>query len=49
MEILNDISLKKFTTIKIGGIAEKMYIPENETELSELLKNLEEKNEDRTF
>lgn len=36
MKILNDISLKKYTTVRIGGIARKLYFPQSETDLKEL-------------
>lgn len=42
MKILNNVSLKKYTTIKIGGIAEKFYIPENEKELIDLMATIKE-------
>lgn len=37
MRVLKNESLKKFTTIQIGGIAKTMYVPENTYELIELL------------
>lgn len=40
MEILEMENLKTYTTIRIGGMAEKLYIPENQSELVELLDNL---------
>lgn len=38
MKILNNEPLSKYTTIRLGGIAEKMYIPETAEELVELLR-----------
>lgn len=40
MQILNNESLKKYTTIKIGGEAEQLFIPENSDELIELIDSL---------
>lgn len=37
MKIENQADLKKYTTFRMGGIAEKMYIPESEDELVELI------------
>lgn len=37
MKVLINESLKKYTTIRIGGIAKKMYVPESAQELIELL------------
>lgn len=37
MKILNDVSLATYTTIKIGGIAKKLYVPENVSELAEIV------------
>ena len=39
MKILYNESLKKYTTIKIGGIAKEMFIPENENELINVIMN----------
>ena len=36
MIVQENVELSKYTTIKIGGIAEKMYIPENEEEIVRL-------------
>lgn len=44
MKILNDISMKEYTTYKTGGIVKKMYFPENEDELIELLKKIKKEN-----
>ena len=46
MLIENNVNLKQYTTIKIGGIAENYYIPESKEELLELLKVLETKKEE---
>jgi len=35
MKILNDVSMKNYTTYKTGGIVRTMYFPENENELKE--------------
>lgn len=40
MEIRENENLKKYTTVKIGGTAQKFYIPENESELIELTEKL---------
>lgn len=40
MQILNNQELKKYTTFKMGGICKKMWFPENERELMELLEAL---------
>lgn len=37
---LNNVELKKYTTIKIGGIAENFYIPESVEELQMLMEEL---------
>lgn len=37
MILLENVELSKYTTIRIGGIAKKMLIPENVDELTELL------------
>lgn len=37
MDIINNESLKKYTTIKIGGQADKLYFPESVQELIKLL------------
>lgn len=37
MKTLHNESLAKYTTIKIGGIAENMYFPENTDELKEII------------
>ncbi len=44
MKILNDVSMKNYTTYKTGGIVRTMYFPENENELRELLKRLKKEN-----
>ena len=36
MKILENISLKQYTTVKIGGIAKTLYSPESEEDLKEL-------------
>lgn len=38
MKILENESLKKYTTIKIGGIAEKMFFPESQEDLINIVK-----------
>jgi UDP-N-acetylmuramate dehydrogenase len=38
MKVLENESLKKYTTIKIGGIAEKMFFPEDQEELINIVK-----------
>ena len=38
MQILNNEPLSKYTTVRLGGVAEKMYIPETTEELVELLR-----------
>ncbi len=43
MKILEKESLKKYTTVKIGGIAKKMYFPENSSELIEVLNAINDK------
>lgn len=43
MKILENESLKKYTTVKIGGIAKKMYFPENSSELIEVLNAINDK------
>ena len=40
MEVICNESLKKYTTIKIGGIAKRLYIPESTDELIELINKL---------
>ena len=42
MKILNNECLKKYTTVKIGGYAKKVYIPERIDECVELLDELSE-------
>lgn len=37
MKIKENVDLSKFTTFKMGGIAKKMYIPENEDELIDII------------
>lgn len=43
MKILENESLKKYTTVKIGGIAKKIYFPENSSELIEVLNAMNDK------
>jgi len=43
MQVLYYECLKKYTTIKIGGIAKNLYIPENTDELVELLRKIDTK------
>ena len=43
MEILRDENLSKYFTIHIGGVAHKLYIPKNKTELKEILRKSGEK------
>ena len=38
MKVLQNESLKKYTTVRIGGMAKTMYVPENTHELVEILK-----------
>ena len=38
MKVLENESLKKYTTFRMGGNAEKMYFPESVEELSALIK-----------
>lgn len=45
MQIEHDVSIAPLTTLKIGGTADTVYIPESEKELCELLKNLRERSE----
>lgn len=40
MKILENESLKKYTTVKIGGIAKKLYFPENRTEFIEIIETM---------
>ncbi len=40
MEVLNNVELKDYTTFKMGGISEKMYIPQSTDELITLTKTL---------
>lgn len=40
MKKLQDVVLKQYTTIKIGGIAQNFYIPESVAELTELMEQL---------
>ncbi|WP_280770613.1 UDP-N-acetylmuramate dehydrogenase [Salipaludibacillus daqingensis] len=42
MKILSNESLKNYTTVKIGGYAEKLYFPESIEELSDLINQLSE-------
>jgi UDP-N-acetylmuramate dehydrogenase len=37
MIILNNVLLKNYTTIRIGGVAKKLYFPESEIDLKDLL------------
>ena len=41
MNVLKDVNLKSKNTFHIDGMANNYYIPENETELVDLLKNIE--------
>ena len=41
MVVINNEKLEKYTTFKIGGIAEKFYIPQGVDELQQLLKCIE--------
>lgn len=43
MKIFENESLKKYTTVKIGGIAKKIYFPENSSELIEVLNTMKDK------
>ncbi|NLY04320.1 MAG: FAD-binding protein [Campylobacter sp.] len=38
MKILNDISLKKYTTIKIAGVAKELFFPQSEKDLNDWFK-----------
>ena len=42
MKILYNEDLSKYTTIKIGGIADNFYIPENQEEIIDLVNKLED-------
>lgn len=48
MQIINDYDLSKATTFHVGGVAKKLYIPNHENELLELL-NSELKNEKKLY
>lgn len=39
MKELENISLETYTTIKVGGVAKKLYVPETNDELIELIRN----------
>ena len=39
MKIIENEKLDKYTTFKMGGIAKKMYFPENNNELKDLIKS----------
>ena len=41
MKILDNVSMKNYTTYKTGGNVKKMYFPDNQDELINLLKKLE--------
>lgn len=43
MNIISNEPLKKYTSIKIGGIAKNFYMPESTDELIEIMYNLEKK------
>lgn len=43
MELNRNVMLSKYTTLKIGGIANNFYIPESQTELIDLVNNIDEK------
>jgi UDP-N-acetylmuramate dehydrogenase len=43
MKILENESLKKYTTVKIGGIAKKLYFPENRAEFIEIIETMHDK------
>lgn len=45
MKILNNVSMKNYTTYKTGGVVKNMYFTENTEELIELIKQLKNKNE----
>lgn len=42
MKIINNISLKDYTTLKIGGIARRFYIIEDDNDLVELVKEVQD-------
>lgn len=44
MKTLENVSLRKYTTMKIGGIARKLYFPESREELIEVLETIKSKN-----
>lgn len=44
MQVYHEESLKKFTTVKIGGKAKNLFFPESREELIELLKTLPKNN-----
>lgn len=37
MKLLENVDLRRYTTVKIGGTAKKMLIPENAEELQALI------------
>lgn len=45
MEILRNIDLYKFSTMRLHSVADIMYIPENVTELSELISQFKKRNQ----
>ncbi|WP_294354280.1 hypothetical protein [uncultured Clostridium sp.] len=44
MKILHNECLKKYTTIKIGGYAKKLFIPENLDDLINLINDIGNEN-----
>lgn len=45
MKVLKDENLKKYTTVKIGGIAERLYFPESIDDLIKLINGFSSKEE----
>ena len=39
MRIEENVVLSKYTTFRMGGLAKKLYFPESETELLEIVQN----------
>lgn len=39
MKVLNNVDLKMYTTVKIGGTAQKMFVPDTVEELENVVKN----------
>ena len=43
MKVLNNVSMKNYTTYKTGGVVKNMYFVSNVEELVELIKELNDK------